>query len=136
MTAYNSGSGQASLGMSSNGRFLVTNKVATVVYQSALGGVLLNTWLRWDMCVTVGGTTSTGRIQASLSLGDNPVPFESYDSGFTTNTDTSPVTSWRFGKQNTAPDLAAFYIDEMRAEPGATTLMPPPITSTVAWFGM
>lgn len=123
ITSYVSG-GKGGVAINSAGRLIVNDAVSQIA-QSSAGVIPLNTWVRIDLCMTVGGTTSTGRVQAAISLGDNPTPEYSYDSGATVNTGTVAFASYRFGKLDGTPNIATYYIDDIAFVSNASTFIPP-----------
>jgi len=92
---------------------------------STAGIVPQNTWVRVDLSVTVGATTTTGRYTAALSIGNSTTATWSYDSGPTGNTGTSLIAQYSIGKLDIVPTISTFYIDDIAYAPGATAFIAP-----------
>ncbi len=100
------------LSITNTGRLNTYTNVG-LVNQSTSGAIPLNTWVRLDLVTYVGTTNSNGRVQVKLSLGDSTSPVHSYDSGATTDTGIVPVTTYIFGKLDSAPSISTFYMDDV-----------------------
>ena len=98
-------------------RFAVTaaGKVAVLdVSGSALwtstGSLSLNTWYRFEMEAILGGTATTGTINAAYYALDSLTAIASFSTA-TANLGTVNFGWARFGKTNVSSDIAPFYMD-------------------------
>ena len=71
----------------------------------------------------VGGTTSTGTINAQVYIGDSTAPFDSYASS-ATNSGTLNYIGLRWGKLTNAPTLNADW-DDIVCNVGTSTPIGP-----------
>ena len=85
-------------------------------------------WIRMDLSVIVGRTSSNGRVKAQLSYANSFTPFWSYDSGYTINTGTTPFTI-------ASPIFAQGYADNIAWRFNVSDFIPPESSSpSIAWF--
>ena len=85
-------------------------------------------WIRMDLSVIVGTTSSNGRVKAQLSYANSFTPFWSYDSGYTINTGTTPFTI-------ASPLFAQGYADNIAWRFNMSDFIPPESSSpSIAWF--
>lgn len=85
-------------------------------------------WIRMDLSVIVGTTSSNGRVKAQLSYANSFTPFWSYDSGYTINTGTTPFTI-------ASPVFAQGYADNIAWRFNMSDFIPPESSSpSIAWF--
>lgn len=122
MQVYVGGNLAAGLTIATNGAINVNNAAGFLA--ASAGAIPLNTWLRFDLLVTPGTTTSNGRIQAAYYPGDIATATWTYDSGATTNTRTGLIDSYRAGKLDSTGDFATFYVDDMAADTGRSSFIP------------
>lgn len=132
---YNSGSSSiAQFSVSAAGAFKISDASATPG-TSADGMFPLNQWMRLDLSVNVGSTTSNGRIIAQASYANSPTYLWKYDSGTTRDAGTVALSEYRFGKLLGTPDIATFYIDNPGWRSNMIDFIPPESsTPKVAWF--
>lgn len=83
----------------------------------------LNSWVRIDLRVEVGSTTSDGVVEAAWSNGDGPHEWDTLDT--TANTGTTLLTSFRSGKTTNGPSLDT-YQDLVGADAGSAAFIPTP----------
>ena len=125
----------ATLNINQLGAVRINNRVGSNLHTSANGTMPTGQWVRIDLAVEVGSTTTDGRIMAQASLLNSFTPFWSYDSGYTTNTGTDTISEYRFGKLDTVPNIALFYMDNLAWRSGMLDFIPPESSSPgVAWF--
>lgn len=120
----------AAYNINQNGSLVIQNATGSVIYTSPAGIVSLYQWVRLDMYVEIGATTSSGRIVATASYTNSITPFWGMDTGNTTNTGTTNIAEYRFGKLDTTPNIGTFYFDNCAWDAGAAATIPPQ-TSTV-----
>lgn len=133
--ATSTGSYPARISIDQTGTVRISNYASSVVHTSSSGTIPTGQWIRLDLSAIVGSTTSNGRILAQASYANSFTPFWTYDSGATTNTGTSLITEYRFGKLDTTPDIPLFYFDNSAWRPSMTAFIPPQSSSpSVGWF--
>ncbi len=129
------GAYSARMSINQEGRVIIANYAGSNVLISPTDLVPIGQWLRLDLATQVGSTTSNGRIVAQLSYTNSFTPFWSYDSGYATNTGTSALSEFRFGKLDTAPSISLFYMDNLAWRSGSIDFIPPESSAPqVAWF--
>ena len=125
----------ATLNINQLGAVRINNRAESNLHTSANGTMPTSQWVRIDLAAEVGSTTTDGRIMAQASLLNSFTPFWSYDSGYTTNTGTDTISEYRFGKLDTVPNIALFYMDNLAWRSGMLDFIPPESSSPgVAWF--
>lgn len=95
--------------LGSNGRPFVQDNVGTV--NTGTSALPLDTWLRLEITVEVGTTSSNGTIIANIYDGDSSTVLYAYSSTGR-NTGTTPLTYASIGKVSNAGDWATMYIDD------------------------
>lgn len=125
----------ASFNVNQAGTIYISNSAGSNIHISSVGIFPTNQWIRIDLAAIVGTTTANGRIVAQASLLNSFAPFWTYDSGYTTNTGTTSFAEFRFGKLDTAPNIALFYMDDASWRPKLVDFIPGQSSSPgVAWF--
>ncbi len=135
MNIRSSGAHIAVMNINQNGAVIIQNAGGSTLTTSSSGIFLTNQWMRLDLGASVGTTTSNGRITAQLSVMNSFTPVWSYDSGYTTNTGTAELAEYRFGKLDTVPTIASFYMDNAAWRNNMIDFILPESSSpSVAWF--
>lgn len=125
----------AAFSVNQTGAVLISNAAGSNIVITGASIFPTNQWIRVDLTATVGTSTSNGRIIAQLSTLNSFVPFWTYDSGYTTNTGTVSFAEFRFGKLDTTPNIALFYMDDIAWRPKLADYIPAQSSSPgVAWF--
>ena len=136
LAIYNStGSHPARLSIDATGTVRISNLAGSNVHVSSAGTIPTGQWARLDLSAQVGSGTTDGRIIAQASLLNSFTPFWSYDSGYTTNTGTDTLAEYRFGKLDTTPNIALFYMDGLAWRNNMINFIPPESSSPgITWF--
>lgn len=119
---YVGGNYASGLTIATDGRLNVNGASGFLV--ASTSPVATNTWIRLDLLVTPGATTTNGQIQAAYYAGDSPTATWSYDSGTAVNARVGLVDSYRAGKLDSTGDFATFYIDDMAVDTGRASFIP------------
>lgn len=136
LAIYNStGSYPARLSIDATGTVRISNLAGSNVHVSSAGTIPTGQWARLDLSAQVGSGTTDGRIIAQGSLLNSFTPFWSYDSGYTTDTGTDTLAEYRFGKLDTTPNIALFYMDNIAWRNNMIDFIPPESsTPQLAWY--
>jgi hypothetical protein len=134
MRSVSGTTGICGLDINATGVVRLTNSAGGNAGTSGAVVVPLNTWVRLDMRAEVGTTTSNGRLAASMSLHNSPTPLWSVDTGYTTNAGTAAIGNYRFGKLDTVPTMATFYVDDLTDNVGDADFISPRPLAAGAWF--
>lgn len=105
-----------------------------LLLQAADGGATFNhvttralavdTWYRVELLATQ--SSSRGRLQLALYLGDSTTPLETYDSGTTLNTGPDAFANVRFGRLTGGTTAnRTYYFDDLAVSEGATAYLGP-----------
>lgn len=109
---------QAQIAIDTNGRMSVIDGSSTVIWQSP-AGITLNTWYRFEIFAQLGGTATTGTIEAAYYVLDSLTAIASFSTAVA-NLGTDPIAWARFGKINATTYAAPFYLDSMGVVQNAT----------------
>jgi hypothetical protein len=116
------GAQAAQIGLGSDMRLRVQNATSADLTAS-WGALSTSTWYRIEMIVTKGATTSTGRIQCKVFLGDGTSVVSGMDlDNAATNTGTADMNSVRFGRAGATAVAHTFYLDSYAAQDSASFL--------------
>ena len=131
------------LAVNLNGRLCVLDATSTVIWQAA-APLSLNTWYRFELFASLGGTATTGTIQAAYYVLDNPTAVDSFSTS-TANLGTDPIAWARFGKiASSATYATPFYLDEIEIVQNASGFIgpyaslpaqPPAVPGTIPHLG-
>ncbi len=115
---YGGGTGPvAAVGISGTGRIQVIGAAATLsTFPTPL---VVGTWYRIEMQLTVGASTTTGSIACQYYVHDQTTPVDAAYSSSTANLGTNPATTIHFGKLTPAATLDSFF-DDIAYDDGAT----------------
>lgn len=116
----------ANLGISGSGRPFLQDIDSTI--NNGVTVLPLATWLRFELTVIVGTSSTTGTIIASIFSGDSMTSLYSFTTT-SKNTGTSPLAFITIGKGSNAGDMATMYIDDFTVTDAA---LPVPINTAVA----
>lgn len=94
-----------------NGRPCVLDSTGSVIWQAATP-LSVNTWYRIELFASLGGTATSGTIQAAYYLLDSPTAIDTFTTS-SANLGTDPIAWARFGKIGATPYTAPFYIDDV-----------------------
>lgn len=111
------------LAVNLNGRVCVLDATESVIWQ-ATAALSLNTWYRFEIFASLGGTATTGTIQAAYYLLDSTTAVDSFSTS-SANLGTDPIAWARFGKMGSTTYAAPFYIDEIGVLQNASGFMGP-----------
>lgn len=88
----------------------------------------VGTWYRCEMAVTVGTTTSNGRVEFAYYNNNSTIPIFSYDSGATVNTGITAFDTMRLGAANgPTPDPLVMYYDDLKVQELASGFIGPSV---------
>lgn len=116
----------ANLGMNSAGRPILQDGTAT--QNTGTSSLPLNTWLRLEVTVIVGATSTTGTIIANIYDGDSYTNLYSYSSS-ARNTGTDPLSYVVLGNGSNTGDWSTMYIDDFTITDAP---LPVPINTALA----
>ncbi len=107
----------AVVALSGTGRVQVMGAAATLsTFPTPL---VVGTWYRIEMQLTVGASTTTGSIACQYYVHDQTTPVDPPYSSSTANLGTNPATTIHFGKLTSAATLDSFF-DDIAYDDGAT----------------
>ncbi len=112
---------QAQIGLNTTGKVVVIDGSSTVIWQSP-AAISLNTWYRFEIFAQLGGTATTGTIEAAYYALDNLTAIASFSTA-TANLGLDPIAWARFGKTNATTYATPFYLDSMGVRQDATGLV-------------
>lgn len=103
----------AKVGLNGSTHALVVQNSANTAVASSPYPLQVNSWYRFEIGLTVGTTTTNGRIEFAYYDNDSVNPIWSYDSGATVNTGTATFATIRIGGSNgpSTQTLKVYYDD-------------------------
>lgn len=117
-------------GSGSTRAIVIQNAAATVVAGPPYP-LQPNSWYRIEAAITIGTTTSNGRIEFAYYDNDSLTPIYSYDSGATANTGTAAFASLRIGSTNgPATQTLVTYYDDLAVQELASGFIGPSVPGT------
>ncbi len=111
------------LAVNLNGKICVLDATSTVIWQ-ATNAISLNTWYRLEIFASLGGTATTGTIQAAYYALDSTTAIDSFSTS-SANLGTDAISWARFGKIGSTTYTAPFYIDEISVVQNASGFIGP-----------
>lgn len=122
----------AVVALSGTGRIQVMGAAATLsTFPTPL---VVGTWYRIEMQLTVGASTTTGSIACQYYVHDQTTPVDPAYSSSTANLGTNPATTIHFGKLTPAATLDSFF-DDIAYDDGATAPIGVPNPTPIASAG-
>ena len=113
---------QAWLGIGAGGKVLVYDGSGGAAIWQSPASISLNTWYRFEIFAQLGGTATTGTIQAAYYVLDN-LTAEATFSTNTANLGLNPISGARFGKIGTTSYSTPFYLDSVGVQQDASGLI-------------
>lgn len=111
------------LAVNLNGRLCVLDSTSTVIWQAS-APLSVNTWYRLELFASLGGTATSGTIEAAYYLLDNPTAIDSFSTS-SANLGTDPIAWARFGKMGATSYATPFYIDDIGVVQNASGFIGP-----------
>lgn len=96
-------------GLTPSGKLQLQDSAGTVLWMST-NTLAVNTWYRLEQEIILGGTATSGTINAAYYILDNTTAVETFSTS-SANLGTAPLGWARFGKINMPPDITSFYMD-------------------------
>lgn len=122
----------AGISLRSAGNISFTDSTSAIVWTSA-ATISLNTWYRFELKATIGGTATTGSLEGAYYALDSTTAIDSFSSSAIT-LGTENFSLVRFGKLNTSTWADVFYLDGVAVTQAASALIGPytaPVTPAV-----
>jgi hypothetical protein len=119
------------IGLNGSTHAIVIQNSANVAVASSPYPLQVNAWYRFELAITVGTTTSNGRIEFAYYDNDSLTPIWSYDSGATANTGTAAFATLRIGGSNgPATQTLNVYYDDLAVQELASGFIGPSAPGT------
>lgn len=106
----------------STGKFGVQDNTGTINQTTTLG--ILNTWLRFELTVAAGATTTSGYIRANIYIGDSTSQLLYSYVNTACNTTTSTASVYSVGKISNSGNWATMYVDDLLVQDNLNMLGP------------
>lgn len=116
-TIRSSAANVAKIGLAGATHSLVVQNSANIAVASCPYPLQVNSWYRFEIGMTIGTTTTNGRIEFAYYDNDSINPIWSYDSGATVNTGTAAFATIRIGGSNgPATQTLNVYYDDLAVQ--------------------
>lgn len=123
-TVQSAGSPVAQIVLTASGQARVSNAVNALQAASATGLFPAGTWMRVEMLVVIGTTTSNGVLKVKIFSGDSSTPSFVTES-IAQNVGTAQLTNVRFGRTTGVADSTAMLFDSFQMTNGAISFIGP-----------
>lgn len=104
---------------------------------TSTNAISTNTWYRFELSAALGGSATTGTINAAFYSGDSVTAIETFSTS-AANLGTANIASFRLGRINANTWVDPIYYDDVAIQAGTTTFIGPytPPLAQVAYPGV
>lgn len=113
------------------GRIAINSTGNVILYDAAgiqwtsTAALSLNSWQRIELYGAIGGTSTTGTLQAAFYTGDSMTATDSFSTSAANTATAQAVGLIRFGKVTSTSYATSFYIDDVAAQSAASGFIGP-----------
>lgn len=125
------------LAINSTGKIIVYD--ASGVIWTSTASLSLNSWQRLELYGAIGGTPTTGTLQAAFYSGDGTTAVDSFSTSAANTGSSQAIGIVRFGKVTSTSYATSFYMDDLAAQSAASGFIGPysgPLTPPTAFAGI
>lgn len=111
------------LALNSTGKLIVYDASGAIWTSTA--SLSLNSWQRLELYGAIGGSSTTGTLQAAFYAGDSTTAIDSFSTSSANTSTAQAIGMLRFGKVTATSYATSFYMDDLAGQSAASGFIGP-----------